>query len=116
MAQGASVDVADHGERRRVGAGEEADEVVEQADLRLEQEASRNCPTTAGDSIIGSRISVVQKAVAVELAIDEQRQAEAEQRLRRAIDQKTKCAVVCIAAQISGSVRMSIVVVDADRA
>jgi hypothetical protein len=40
--------------------GRRRDHVIEQADLRLIEEGQK-LPTTAGDSIIGIRISVVQK-------------------------------------------------------
>jgi hypothetical protein len=63
-------------------------------------------PTPAGDSIIGSRITVVHRLWPRNLRLMSNARPNPISTSNR-IDQKTKCAVVCIAAHISGSVSRS---------
>ena len=64
-------------------------------------------PTTAGDSIIGIRMTVVQKPCPRNFLSISQASAKP-RRVCIMIVQNTKCAVACIAAQMSGSVRISV--------
>ncbi len=57
---------------------------------------------------------VVHKAVAAELVVDQLGEAEADHASAMTIVQNTKCAVACIAAQMSGSVEDALVIVEAD--
>ena len=75
-------DASDHRERTRRDAGEEADQVVERPDLRLEQQGPE-IADHRGRQHHRQQDDGRPEAVAAEFLVDEQRETEADQHLQR---------------------------------